>query len=175
MTSLKKRRSLLADETKPKTQVDWLSKVSAVSCVVVTVREICYVSRFQTHYKIAWQITRGGPLFRRKIIAISRSDLIRNGSVSVRLKLSGHLLHWRDALKFRPCLHYGRLGGTLCEDYVCPRDGSSVTLLREKLEGNQWGVAEKNYFLSVSRFHHKATCLTFCDSFSLYTVPSWIW
>lgn len=53
------------------------------------------LSRFQSRDKIAWRITHGGLLFRRKIIVISRSDLIRNGSLSVRLKLSGHLLHGR--------------------------------------------------------------------------------
>lgn len=128
------------------------------------------VSGSPLHYKIAWRTTRGGPFFRRKIIVISRSDLIRNGSLSVRLKLSGHLLHGRDALKFRPCLHQGRLRGTLCVDYIHLHDGSnSLMLLRCKLEGDQWRVAGKQFPVCVP-FHHDATCLTTWKSFNLYCI-----
>lgn len=135
----------------------------------------CGASGFQQHDKIVWQITRGGLLFGGKIIVISRSDLIRNGSLSVRLKLSRHLLHGRDTLKFRPCLHWGWLRGTLCVDYIHLLDGSnSVMLLHYKLEGDWWKVAENQFPVCVP-FHHDATCLTTCDSFNLYTVPSWMW
>lgn len=127
------------------------------------------LSRSQPHDKIAWRITSGGPLFRRKIIVISRSDLIRNGSLSVRLKLSGHLLHGRDTLKFcRVSIRDGWEGH--CVDYIHLLHGSnSVMLLRYKLEGERWRVA--NQFPVYVPFHHNAICRTTCDSFNLYAVP----